>query len=222
MKQLIYIFVFLTFCACPTKTSLNEKKVNEFTNEFISDSLLTKIPAINYSKFELKNTDNENIKNKYPVVNQKQLNFLYTRIEVKKMTDYFDEMQVYFYGKRKLGNEKMALFILIDANYLGIYLDCVVIDKKGKLIGKFSLAYIDSDADYSNVVKGEFLNDSTYKYSEVCFAYIDVDHKKAILDSTIKIVKIANKKILTKLVEKFPTDTILENNNNIENEISDR
>jgi len=100
-------------------------------------------------------------------------------------------------------------------------LDCVVVDQEGKLIGKFSLAYIDSDADYSNVVKGEFLNDSTYKYSEVSFAYIDGDHKKATQDSTIQIVKITNKKIQTKLVEKFPTDTILENDN-IENEITNR
>lgn len=67
-----------------------------------------------------------------------------------------------------------------------------------------------------NVAKGEYLNDSTYKYSEVSFAYIDAEHKKAIQDSTIKIVRIENKKIHTELVAKFPTDTIIEND--IENE----
>ena len=224
MKQLIYILVFLTLSSCSTKTSLNEKTENEFTNEFISDSLLTEIPTIGYSKFELTNTDNKNVKNKYIGVNQKQLNFFYTHKELKELTDYFDVMHVYFYGKRKLGTEKMALFILIDADYQGIYLYCAIVDKEGRLIGKFLPAYIDYDGDYSDVVKGEFLNDSTYKYSEVSFAYIDVDHKNATQDSTIKIVKITNKKIQTKIVEKFPTDTLLENvsNNRIENEITNR
>jgi len=213
MKQLIYILTLLTLSACSTKTSLKEKTENEFTYEFISDSLLTKIPTINYAKIELKNTDNQNIENKYIAVNQQQLNFFYTREEQEKMTDYFSETHMYFYGKKKIGVEKLAFFILIDANYLGLYLDCAVVDKEGKLIGKFLPAYIDVDAGYSNVAKGEFLNDSTYKYSEVSFAYIDAEHKKAIQDSIIKIVTIENMKIHTELVEKLPTDTIIENEN---------
>lgn len=202
--------MLLTFSACSTKTSSTETNEKEFTNEFISDSLLTKIPTINYSKFELKNTDNKDIKYKYIGVNEKQLNFFYSQQELKELTDYFEEMHVYFYGKRKIGTDKMALYMLIDADYLGIYLECAVVDKAGKLIGKFSPAYTYSDADYWNVVKGEFLNDSTYKYSEVNFTYIDGNHKKATQDSTIYIVKITDKKIQTKLITKFPTDTIVE------------
>lgn len=218
MKQLIYILAFLTFNACSTKTSLNNKIASEFTNEILSDSLLAKIPAINFSIFELKNTDNENIKNKYVGLSQKQLNYFFAKKELEKLTTHFDMMRVYFYGKRKLGTDKMALFILIDADYMGIYMYCAVIDKKGKLIGKFLPAYINSDADYSYVVKGEFLNDSTYMYSEVDFVYIDLDHKKATQDSIVKIVRIEQKQIRTELIEKFPTDTIFENDNT-ENEI---
>jgi len=192
---------------------MKSRAENEFSIEVISDSLLERIPTINNSKFELKKTDNQNIKNKYVAVNQKQLNFFYTIEEQKKLTDYFSDMHIYFYGKKKLGNKKLALFILNDADYMGIYLDCVIVDKGGTLIGKFSPAFIVLDADYSDIVKGEFLNDSTYKYSEVNYSYIDSEHKKVIQDSTIKIVKIDNKKIQTKLVEKFPTDTILEDNN---------
>ncbi len=213
MKHLIYILTFLIFNSCTTKTALKAKAENEISIEVISDSLLERIPTINYSKLELKKTDNQNINNKYVAVSQKQLNFFYTIEEQKKLTDYFTDMHMYFYGKKKLGTEKLALFILNDADYMGIYLDCVIVGKDGKLIGKFSPAYIVLDADYSDVVKGEFLNDSMYKYSEVNYSYIDSEHKKATQDSTIKIVKIGNKKIQTKLVEKFPTDTILENNN---------
>lgn len=212
MRQLIYILALLLLCSCSVRTSVIEMKAGEFSNEFISDSLLTKIPTTVGSGFDLTHTDNKNIENKYIVVNEKQLNFFYSPDQLKNMTDYFEEMHIYFYGKRKLGNEKLALFILIDASYLGIYLDCVIIDKEGKLIGKFSPAYIDSDAGYTNTAKGEFLNDSTYKYTEISSAYIDVDHKKETLDSTVSIVIIANKEIHTKLIRKSPTDTILVNN----------
>lgn len=212
MKQLIYILTFLTFNSC-SKIALKSKVEKEFSIGVISDSLLERIPTINYSKFELKKTDNLNVKNKYIAVNQKQLNFFYSIEEQKKLTDYFSDIHMYFYGKKKLGTEKLALFIFNDADCMGIHLDCVIVNKDGKLIGKFSPAYIILDADYSDIVKGEFLSDSTYKYSEINYSYIDSEHKKATQDSTIKIVKIDNKKILTKLVEKFPTDTIFENNN---------
>ena len=213
MKPVIYIFMLLTFSACSTKTSSTETNENEFTNEFISDSLLTKIPTISCSKFELNSSDNEHIDHKYIDVTEKQLNFFYSEKELKKLTDYFEEMHVYFYGKRKIGTDKMALYMLIDADYLGIYLDCAVVDKAGNLIGKFYPAYTYSDADYWNVVKGEFLNDSTYKYSEVNFTYIDGNHKTATQDSTIYIVTITDKEIQTKLITKFPTDTIIESDN---------
>lgn len=212
MKQLIYILIFLSLCACSARTPVNETTISEFSNEFISDSLLTKIPTTDSSEFDLTHTDNKNIEDKYIVVNEKQLNFLYSPDQLNNMTDYFEEMHVYFYGKRKLGTEKIALFILIDGGYLGIYLDCVIINKEGKLIGKFSPAYIDTDADYTNIARGEFLSDSTYMHTEISSTYIDADHKKEILDSTVSIVIIANKEIHTKLIRKSPTDTILVNN----------
>jgi hypothetical protein len=210
MRHLIYILVLSIFVACSTKTTHSETGRVKFYNSIITDSILGKIPTITYSKFELNQDSNDNNEKKYTSLTQEQIDFFFTKEEQKKLSDY-SEYRTYFIGKKKLGNEKLAIFLLCDAGYMGLSLYCAVIDSAGNLIGKFNPAYLELDAGYSIKGEGEFLNDSTYHFSEVNYEYIDSDHKITKRDSLIKIIEIKTKTLRTIQEIKFPTDTIIEN-----------
>ena len=191
MRKLIYFLTFITLSACSNKTSqqVNTDK-NEFTNEIISDSTLSQIPTTDETKFELKNNKNQTNKKNHLRLNQGQLNFFFSNKEQKKLFDYFSNPEVSYTGKKKLGINWLAILISLDADYMGEYLYCAVIDKNGKFLGKFLLAYIDLDADYSNLCKGEFVNDSTIKILESGSEYIDSEHLKYKTNSSTKIIRI--------------------------------
>ena len=211
MKKLIYFLTFISLSACTNKTSqqVNTNK-NEFTNEMISDSTLSQIPTIDKIKFELTNNKTQTKKKSHIQLNQGQLNFLFSKKEQKELFDYFSNPEISFTGKKKLGNNWLAILISFDADYLGDYLYCAVIDKKGKFLGKFLLAYIDLDAGYSNLCSGEFLNDSTIKILECGTEYIDPEHLKYKTDSTTKIIGISKNGIRIKNEIKQRPDTIEE------------
>jgi hypothetical protein len=211
MKKLIYFLTFITLSACTNKTSqqVNTEKI-EFTNEIISNSILSEIPTTDKTKFELQNDKNQTKKKNHLLVNQEQLNFFFSKKEQKELFDYFSNPEISFTGKKKLGNNWLAIFISLDADYLGEYLYCAVIDKEGKFLGKFLLAYIDLDADYSNQSKGEFLNDSTIKILESGSEYIDAEHLKYKTDSTTKILGISKYGVQIKQEIKQRPDTIEE------------
>lgn len=211
MRKLIYFLTFITLAACTNKTSkqLSTDK-NEFTNEIISDSTLSQIPTTDKTKFELKNNKNQIKKKNYIQLNQGQLNFFFSRKEQKELFDYFSNPEISFKGKKKLGNNWLAIFISLDADYLGEYLYCAVIDRNGKFLGKFLLAYIDLDAGYSNLCKGEFVNDSTIKILESGSEYIDSEHLKYKTDSTTKIIGISKTGIRIMNEIKQRPDTIEE------------
>ena len=191
MRKLIYFLTFIILFACTDKTSQQvDTDKNEFTNEIISDSILTQIPTTEKTKFELKNNKNQTKKKNHLQLNQEQLNFFFSKKEQKELFDYFSNPEISFTGKKKLGNSLLGIFISLDADYLGEYLYCAVIDRKGKFLGKFLLAYIDLDADYSNLSKGEFVNDSTVKILESSSEYVDSKHLKYKTDSTTKIIGI--------------------------------
>jgi len=209
MKKLIYFLTFITLSACANKTSLHvNTEKNEFTNEIISDSTLSQIQTTDKTKFELDNNKNRTKKKNHLLVNQEQLNFFFSKKEQKELFDYFSNSEISFIGKKKLGNNWLAILISLDADYLGEYLYCAVIDKKGKFLDKFLLAYIDLDADYSNLCKGEFLNDSTIKIIETGSEYIDSEHLKYKTDSTTKIIRITKNGIRMKHEIKQQPDTI--------------
>ena len=211
MKKLIYFLTFIALSACTNKTSLQVKTdKNDFTNKIISDSTLAQIPTTDKTKFELKNNKNQTKKKNHLLLNQGQLNFFFSKKEQKELFDYFSDSEVSFTGKKKLGNNWLAILISLDAGYMGEYLYCTVIDKKGKFLGKFLLAYIDLDADYSNLCKGEFVNDSTIKILESGSEYIDSEHLKYKTDSTTKIIGISKTGIRIMNEIKQRPDTIEE------------
>ncbi|MEA4974451.1 MAG: hypothetical protein VB046_01810 [Paludibacter sp.] len=211
MRKLIYFLTFITLAACTSKTSKQvSTDKNEFTNEIISDSTLSQISTTDKTKFELKNNKNQTKKKNYIQLNQGQLNFFFSRKEQKELFDYFSNPEISFKGKKKLGNNWLAIFISLDADYLGEYLYCAVIDRNGKFLGKFLLAYIDLDAGYSNLCKGEFVNDSTIKILESGSEYIDSEHLKYKTDSTTKIIGISKTGIRIMNEIKQQPDTIEE------------
>lgn len=192
MRKLIYFLTFITISACTNKTSqLANTEKTDFTNEIISDSALSQIPTTGKTKFELQYNKTQTKKKSHLLLNQEQLNFFFSKNEQKELFDYFLNPEISFTGKKKLGNNWLAILISLDADYLGEYLYCAVIDRKGKFLGKFQLAYIDLDADYSNLCKGEFVNDSTIKILESGSEYIDSEHLKYKTDTTTKIIGIS-------------------------------
>ena len=210
MKHFIYILTLSIFVACSTKATHKEDGTVKFCNSIITDSILEKIPTISYSKFEINQNSNQNIELKYTSLTQEQIDFFFTKEEQKNLSDY-SEFKMYFFGKKNLGNDKLAIFLLCDTGYMGVFLYCAVINNGGKLTGKFNPAYLELDASYSIIGKGEFLNDSTYHFSEVNYEYIDSDHKMIKKDSLVKIIEIKTISLQTKQELKFPTDTIIEN-----------
>ena len=210
MRHFIYILALSILGVCLTKTTHSKDLKIKFCNEIITDSILDNIPTITYSKFRLYKGSNQNIEQKYAVLTQNQFNFFFTKEEQKEFSDY-SKFKTYFLGKKKLGIDRLAIFLLCDADYLGIYLYCAIVNCKGELTGKFIPAYLELDAGYSIKGEGKFLNDSTYQFSEVNFEYIDSDHKKAKQDSMINIIEIRTNSIHTKPEIKFPTKTIIEN-----------
>ncbi|MDR0812319.1 MAG: hypothetical protein LBN23_08655 [Paludibacter sp.] len=211
MIKLRYCFIVLILCACSISTRHQKYSQNEFCSEIISDSLLSQIPEIQLSEFELNNTSNQEIKHTRICLTQNQLNYFFTEKEQKENFDYFSETKMYFFGKKKLENDKMAIFIFLDTDYLGFYLYCAIINKSGQFADKFLAAYIDIDANYALKGNGLFLNDSVYKLMENKFEYIDNEHTIATNDSSIKIIEIKKEKIYIQEDIKFPTDTIIEN-----------
>ncbi|WP_243346763.1 hypothetical protein [Parabacteroides sp. FAFU027] len=212
MKHKICLFAIVILSACTVKTTHKTVNKIKFSNKVISDSLLAKIPSIKYSRFELNSNSNQKIEQRYIKLTQNQIDFFFTFKEQKKLNDFM-EFKTYFLGKKQLSKDKQAIFLICDADYMGIYLYCAIINQTGKLIGKFNPAYLEVDADYSINGKGEFVNDSTYRFTEVDFQYIDDNHKKATQDSLIRIFHITPKQIQIMKETKFPTDTIREEEN---------
>ena len=90
MRKLIYFLTFIILFACTDKTSQQvDTDKNEFTNEIISDSILTQIPTTEKTKFELKNNKNQTKKKNHLQLNQEQLNFFFSKKEQKELFDYF-------------------------------------------------------------------------------------------------------------------------------------
>ena len=184
------------------------KSVNEpFINSIITDSILSNIPTMKQTSFDVSLFDKKDSDKGLIELTSKQLSFFFSKAKIKQTRDYFDEEKFYFFGKKPLGETKLAMFIIVDAGYQGRYLYCSIIERNGKLQGKFLCSYLDVDSDCSNLSKGEFINDSIYKFSESRFSYIDNEHKSVSIDSVIHEVYIG-KVIKFKIVKGFPVDTL--------------